>query len=944
MKYPHTLLAVCLIVPAFSNAIAEDQAGLDFFEKNVRPLLVKHCYECHSEKASKRKGGLWLDRKSGWVQGGESGPALIPKKPSDSLLVEAIKYESLEMPPKSKLLPAEIAVFEKWILMGAPDPRDSSAATATREIDFEKARQSWTFQKPVRTNLPAKTRDGWDSAIDRLILAEQDKRKIKPVGQANRLAWLRRVTFDVTGLPPSRDEINAFENDQSPTARAKVVDRLLSSKQFGVHWARHWMDVARYADSNGGDINLTYFNAWRYRDYLVDAFNSDKPYGEFVREQIAGDLMESSDDQQKAQKLIATGFLIIGPKMLSERNKEKLHMDVVDEQLDTIGRVFLGLTLGCARCHDHKFDPIPTKDYYALAGILRSTETVYGIRMGNVNVSGWLEQELPMSDEIRSQIAAHEKRTKAATTELASVKKQLGKSKQSPTPKVKDLPGIVVDDTEAKLVGTWKKSTFSKHYVGAGYIHDEKQDLGKKSVTFIPTIPASGEYEVRISYAFSKGRANNVLVTIKSADGEQTQIVNQEKRPEHNNLFKTLGRFRFEKGQSGFVRISNAKATSFVIADAAQFIPVKELDQKPQQTPESRAKIDELQKQLTELQAELKKLKSTAPKKPTAMSVRDFPKVGDTPIRIRGVVSQHGEVAPRGFLQVIQVPSSSVIDDKTSGRLQLAEWVSSPQNPLTARVIVNRVWAKLMGQGIVRSVDNFGRLGDGPSHPDLLDHLAVEFLAKNGSIKEAIRAICLSQTYGLSSDFNLDAHRLDPENKWRWRQLRRRLPAESIRDAMLSASGRLDLKLGGSSVSTLGESAVANNTNESTGTRPGELLRRSLYLPIIRNDLPPFLTVFDFADPDVVTGQRSVTNVPAQALLMLNSPFVRSASKNTVREMRKHSADANAQVTWLYLRLLGRRPTSLEIERAISFVGPDDSAWNTFCHSVMASSEFRMLE
>jgi hypothetical protein len=946
MKMNKTLIALCFLTGTVSQSTAEDQAGLDFFEKNVRPLLVKHCYACHSEKSGKRKGGLLLDRKSGWVKGGESGAAIIPKMPASSLFIEAINYESLEMPPKTKLKPHEIAVFEKWVKMGAPDPRDGSAANATRKIDFDKARQSWAFSKPRPADLLKVSDPAWTSDIDRLVRSTLAKHKIKPVGQASRLAWLRRVTFDITGLPPTAEEIRLFEDDSSPNVREKIVDRLLASEQFGVHWARHWMDVARYADSNGGDINLTYFNAWRYRDYLVNTFNSDKPYAEFIREQIAGDLMPASDDHDKAQKLIATGFLIIGPKMLSERNKEKLHMDVVDEQLDTIGRVFMGLTLGCARCHDHKFDPIPTKDYYALAGILRSTETVYGIRMGNVNVSGWLEQELPISAELVAKIAEHDKRTKAVSAELASVKKQLGTSKSNPTPQAKDLEGIVVDNTQAKLVGNWKLSKLTKHYVGAGYIHDEKKDLGKKSVTFVPTIPKAGEYEVRISYAYTKGRATNVPVLIKSADGEHTQIVNQEKPPEHNSLFKTLGRFKFEQGTSGFVRISNTGTNSFVIADAAQFLFVDDskspLKDKPD--PDAAVKVAALKKQQTQLEAELKKLKATALKKPMAMSVRDFAKVSDTAIRIRGVVSQHGEVAPRGFLQVFDLQDSNSINGKQSGRLELAEWVSNPDNPLPARVIVNRIWAKLMGRGIVASVDNFGKLGDAPSHPQLLDHLAVDFAKNNSSIKHTIKSICLSKTYGLSSQFDADAFQADPENKWRWRQLRRRLPAESIRDAMLAVSGSLDLKLGGSSVTTLGESAVANNAGEAKGSLKGELPRRSLYLPIIRNDLPSFLTVFDFADPDVVTGERNVTNVPAQALLMLNSPFVLTNAQQTTAQMLKHSNDPTARVTWLYERLLGRRPTPAESKRAIEFVGANEKSWTTFCHSLLASSEFRMLE
>lgn len=936
------LLVSAISISSSLSVSADDRAGLDFFEKNVRPLLVQHCYECHSQKAGKNKGGLLLDRRSGWAKGGDSGPSIVPKKPSESLFVEAINYESLEMPPKSKLKPAEIAIFEKWIQLGVPDPRDGEIVRpGTRKIDFNKERQAWAFQKPLHSLPTAPVDAAWAAPIDRFVFVEMNKRKIKPVALAPRDTWLRRVTFDLTGLPPTSKERADFINDSSDQAKSRVVDRLLASKQFGVHWARHWMDISRYADSNGGDINLTYFNAWRYRDYVVNAFNSDKPYDEFIREQIAGDQLLSDSDHQRAQKIIATGFLIIGPKMLSERNKEKLHMDVVDEQLDTIGRVFMGLTLGCARCHDHKFDPISTKDYYALAGILRSTETVYGIRMGNVNVSGWLEQDLPMSADLVAKISAHAKLLKTTTSELASIKRKLGTASRQ-TPKPQDLPGIIVDDTQATLVGAWKKSTFSKRFVGVGYIHDEQQDRGKKSVTFTPDIPQAGEYEVRISFPYSKGRASNVPVVVKDADGEHALVVNQERPPEHNLLFKSLGRFRFEKGSNGYVRISNKAANGYVIADAAQFLDVKIQDtEKP---AKDKAAQEALRKQKTKLEAQLKQLKANAPKKPQAMAVRDFPKVADTSIRIRGVVDQHGPVAPRGFLQVVGIPDIKSIDASTSGRVELANWISHPDNPLTARVMVNRIWAKLIGEGIVRSVDNFGRLGHQPSNPGLLDRLATDFVRSGWSIKSTIRESCLTRTYGLGSEFNAQAYELDPENKWHWRHARVRLPAESIRDSMLATSGQLDYSLGGSSVLGLGESAVANNSNENTGTRQGELRRRSLYLPIIRNDLPPFLTVFDFADSDVVTGQRNVTNVPAQALLMLNSPFVKSCAQATVTEMSKAAKQPAQKVAWLYKRLLSRSPTDTEVEQAINFIGDSATGWETFCHSLLASSEFRMLE
>ncbi len=486
-----------------------DRAGIEFFEKAVRPLLAKHCYECHSDAKKQKKGGLLLDLRAGWQTGGDSGPAIVPGKPDESLLISSVKYDSFEMPPKGKLSDAEIAILEKWVAIGAPDPRDGTISATDDTIDIEAARQFWSFQPPQKHAAPQTQNTDWaKSEIDRFLLAKLEAEKLKPVADADHREWLRRVTFDLTGLPPTVAEIDAFLNDSSEIAKANVIDRLLDSPQFGEHWGRHWLDLARYADSNGGDINLTFYNAWRYRDYVVSSFNKDKPFDSFVREQLAGDLLPSDSVEQAAEQLTATGFLIIGPKMLSERNKEKLHMDVVDEQLDTIGRVFLGLTLGCARCHDHKFDPVPAQDYYAMAGILRSTETVFGIRMNNVNVSGWLEREMPLPRTLPGRSPKRMPTSRKSDAELKKLRDELEERREEHDAEVADLPGIVIDDTQAELVGDWKASVFTN--VGDGYIHDDRQDRGRKSVTFRPEIPEDGEYEVRVSYASGGGRAKNV--------------------------------------------------------------------------------------------------------------------------------------------------------------------------------------------------------------------------------------------------------------------------------------------------------------------------------------------------------------------------------------------------------------------------------------------------
>jgi hypothetical protein len=894
------------------------------------------------------------------------------------------------MPPKKRLPKAVVDDFVKWITLGAPDPRDGKPVSkAQSSIDLTEARRFWAFQPPKAHQPPAvKARDWAKTDIDRFILARLEQQGLTPANDADRRTLIRRVTFDLTGLPPAPKDVAAFLADDSHNAFAKVVDRLLASPQFGEHWGRHWLDVARYADSNGGDINLTFPNAWRYRDYVINAFNTDKPFNRFIVEQIAGDLMsrpgggsrirENSAGRSEraefsrillrgsaslrpapatrariAEQLIASGFLLIGPKMLSERDKEKLRMDLVDEQLDSIGRAFLGLTLGCARCHDHKFDPIPTRDYYALAGILRSTKGVQGIRMNNVNVSGWIERPLPMPPERERQLAAYNAKVAELTKQIAALKRKLGKpAGTGGIVAAKDLPGIVVDDVAAKRVGDWKPSTFTKRYVGKGYVHDDKTGKGEKSITFTPDIPKTGLYEVRLSYTGGNGRAKNVPVTIRSADGEKTILLDQSKQPRIGGLFHSLGRFRFAKGTGGSVTISNKGTSGHVIADAVQFVVA---DAAGIRADAGSVRHDPSTKQLAALERQLAALKKTAPPPaPMAMSVEDREQPADWFICVRGEPHKHGRKVPRGFLSVMPNHAKFSVDAKQSGRLELARWIADEKNPLTARVAVNRAWHHLFGVGIVRSVDNFGKLGDRPSHPALLDRLAVDFVADGWSMKRLVRRIVLSRTYQLSSVHDARNAAADPRNRRLWRHNRRRLPAEAIRDAILSASGRLSLKTGGSSVAGLGEQAIANNLKDKTGDLKSDAMRRSVYLPLIRNDLPDFLTVFDFADPDVVVGARAVTTVPAQALLMLNSRFVRDEAQRVAeRVFREEPRDDERRLNRVYELTLGRLPTKAESARVFRYLDGLSSsgerektvaAWASFCHALLASTEFRFVE
>ncbi|MBL9151644.1 MAG: PSD1 domain-containing protein [Verrucomicrobiales bacterium] len=754
---PFPFVAACLagtLWLLFASLTSANETGVAFFESRIRPALITHCYECHSAEAKKIKGGLRLDSRAGWMTGGDSGPAILPGKPEESPLFAAIAHlgDQPEMPPREKLPPETIADFRAWIASGAADPRTEEPAGASDAarvvIDLEAGRRHWAFLPPIQTDPPSVRDADWPRGeIDRHLLARQEAAGLSPGPDATPEVLVRRLTFDLTGLPPAPAETMAFLLDwerDPDAALALLVDRLLASPAFGEKWARHWLDLARYADSNGGDINLTYPNAWRYRDYVVDAYNRDLPYDQFLREQIAGDLIAAAPEHPRhVESLIATGFLIVGPKMLSERDKEKMHLDVADDQIDTVGRAILGLTLGCARCHDHKFDPVPTADYYALAGIFRSTRTAEGVRMNNVNVSGWIER---------------------------------------------DLPG----------------------------------PPGQKAM-------------------------------------------------------------------------------------AAQDRPAAE--------------------------------------------------IADLAIRVRGEPGLTGPIEPRGFLQVASLPGTARPDiaPGESGRRELAEWLTDRRHPLTARVYVNRLWSQLFGTGLVSTLDNFGPQGEAPSHPELLDWLAVDFMEHGWSTKHTLRRIALSRAYRLASP-TADHPRpaSDPDGRLLTHQHRRRLPAESIRDALLVASENWESGSGGSPVSHLGEQAIANSSSQGGSAQTTSHRRRSLYLPMVRGDMPDFLEAFDMANPDVATGERAFTTVPGQSLLMMNAPFVREIAAAIAGRTLDASPPGNttAAIADIYRKLLGRTPTDYESSHARAFLAELEAEESLDSHTALAilakvltgSTEFRFLE
>jgi cytochrome c553 len=815
----------------------DDASSVDFFEKKVRPILANNCYTCHSADTNS-KGGLRVDDRNGLLQGGGKGPAVVPGHPDKSLLVQRITQtdEKLRMPLEGQLKPEEIAVLTAWIQNGAAWPAVKVPDSInTPKPEYQRLRKKhWAWQALRLPQVPPVQDTSWPrSDIDRFVLAGLEERGLKPVGDADRTTLIRRLTFDLTGLPPTPDETAAFVDDAAPDSLAKVVDRLLASPAFGERWGRHWLDVARYGESTGSSRNVPYPHAWRYRDYVIDSVGADKPYDRFLIEQIAGDLLPAESARQRDEQLIATGFLALGVKDVNQRFKPRFVMDNIDEQIDTVTRSILGLTASCARCHDHKFDPIPTTDYYALAGIFHSTDNCAGVR--NKMGGGGLDY---------------------------------------------------YDKAMLLEVTPWR---------------DPDPRLPEKI--------------------------------------EQAKLAAEQARAELEAIRGTAeGR---EKGSAG-------------------------------KSPEQIA-----QEKLNRLNDELAALTDPGVQGRAAIGVRESKSIGDTEIRIRGEAEKTGPPVHRGFLTAFEVPGARSVNPEQSGRLELALWLTSAKNPLTSRVMANRVWQHLFGAGLAASVDNFGVTGDAPSHPQLLDYLALRFIQDGWSVKGLVRSIVLSRAYQLGPDAPRGSIDVDPANRLVWRHSPRRLDAEEIRDAMLAAAGMLNLnRPEASPARDMKVIELQDDGPEARRLRAAadDSRCRSVYLPLLRGLTPRSLEVFDFAEQGMVTGNRDSTTVPAQALYMLNSPFVRRQSLNlSERLLRQEDLDQVGRIRSSYRLALGRQPTAREVERARAYLAeyeaaallihPEDAqppgetikeetirpgdaktaAWMSFCQALLGSAEFRFV-
>ncbi len=788
-----------LLAAAMLPAGAADVA---FFEKKIRPVLAEKCFACHSDRAKIVFAGLKLDSKTNLAKGSDAGPVLVPGNPDTSRLYQALLYSgSTKMPPSGKLPDAVLADFREWIAAGAPWPDEATPNTRPAGAGGPaKTTPHWAWQPVANPPAPAVRDEAWPvNDIDRFILAALQAKRLTPSADANAETWLRRVTLDLTGLPPTLAEQEAFRRDRS---YEKTVDRLLASKAFGERWARHWLDQTYYADNIEIGRRVPARHAWRYRDYVIDTLNRDVPYNRFLTEQLAGDHLDWKTAIERRNNIVATGLLALGPWPLVNADKEQLRMDVVDLQMDMVGRTMLGVTIGCARCHDHKFDPITLNDYYGMAGIFASTRTVAGrLDLGvfsNVNL-------VTLPEEPDEMV------TRAAETQEYWTKLQVAREKLE-------------------------------------RLQAERKPLAKDSA-----------------------EAKRLDKEIQAA----TQTV---------KLY--------------------------------EFLPV---------IP------------------------------PTAHAVQDAETPADCRINLRGNAHQLGKEAPRTAIEALGSHKLD-IPDFTSGRVQLAEWITRKENPLTARVAVNRVWHHLLGAGIVPTIDNFGTRGGRPSHPELLDHLATTFVADGWSVKKLIRRIVLSRTYRQASQPRAAGMETDPENRLLWRVSPRRLEGETIRDAMLAVSGQLDPASGGPSLPfwVPGNMVVSGRPEflvDGAKLDPETSRRRTIYQPTVRKgqlEELDILNLFDFPDTNQITGARPATTVPTQALYLMNAPFVKEQAAALAKLALGGERPDSERVRELIGRVYGRAPEAGEVDRLLSYAGAvagrsggeRGAAWERLCHTLLISNEF----
>ncbi len=887
------LLAFAGIAPV-RNIAATEENGFEFFENKIRPILVDNCYKCHSLQSEKVKGGLLLDSKEGVLKGGDNGPVITPGDPEKSPLITAVRYkdENLQMPPKNKKLPAEqIALLEEWVKMGAPDPR-TNALVAIKTPTTQTSTTHWAFQ-PIQSHpFPKLTNSAWiKNPIDLFILAKLEEKGLLPNPEADKRTLLRRASFDLLGLPPTMQQLVDFESDHSSDAFAHVVDRLLASPQYGERWARYWLDIARYADTKGYvfEEERRFPYSYTYRDYVIRAFNQDLPYNRFIIEQIAADQLPLGEDKRP---LAAMGFLTLGRRFLNNQT------DIIDDRIDVTCRGLMGLTVGCARCHDHKFDPIPSADYYSLYGVFASSfEPAEKPLLGKNS----FPKEYPQ------YIAEREKREK----ELADFKNKSQRITRSLLRK-RAAEYLLAARDSAKLEDKGKGEALARERkLDPGVVerwNSHADELKSKwpglfSIWFLMEGKEEKSFEPELTKAMeSSGAVLNPLLAKAISEKHPKNI--KELADAMGAVFQKIENALQEDSALIDGEVEQVRFAQTEMEQLREFFFSEQFPGKLQDDELRRLYDVPTQQKLRALVRKVEELDATHPgAPPRAMSLQDATTPVNPHIFKRGNPGNPGEEVPRQFLKVLAGTNRKPFQHG-SGRLELAEAIASPENPLTARVWVNRVWLHHFGSALVRTPSDFGTRADPPTNPELLDYLASEFMRNGWSTKELHRAIMLSSTYRQMSSENEKGMAVDPGNQLYWHMNRRRLDFEATRDTLLAVSGNLNLNEGGR-----GDEITASPYP----------VRRSVYAFIERQNLPGLFRTFDFASPDTTSPQRFNTTVPQQALFLINSPFIIEQTKDFIAP-ELHVRRFEDRVNELYHTAFQRDPTAEELNLARNYI------------------------
>lgn len=1066
----------------------------DFFEKKIRPVLVKHCYECHSHAATEPKGELLLDSRQGLLDGGESGPSVVPGDLDESLLIGALQHDTFEMPPEEKLPQTVINDFIHWIKSGAYDPRDqpadwkSSAQELWQETYHE--RKTWWSLQPLQTFSPPEVHHAaWpQTPLDRFILKKLEDQSLTPAPPADRPTLIRRLYFTLLGLPPSPEEVTLFTSDNSPEAYSQLIERLLNSPHFGERWARHWMDVVRYGDTYGYEWDIPAKGSWRYRDYLIRAFNEDIPFNQLTREQIAGDLLSNprlNQIDQINESLLGTMFYQLGEKRHGDSAEfDGIHQEMLDNKIDAFSKAFQATTLSCARCHDHKLDPIAQSEYYALGGVFMSSRWVSNtldLPQRHATQINQLKQIKQQLRPLLSHLWLND--LKQLTPDKLSQRLKPTKTKEpeeNPGPQLESLPHLwnrlQTAAQQGQLKQTWNDLAQQYHQEHKTRTRHNQQNFtliadftsgipegwsidgvglqeptrngdftlnlqGPKVIgRFLPAGFFTDTYSPRLNGAIRSPYLNQLdapWLSFEVAGGDfsatRTVVDNAfltERQKHLNNqqpTWKTLSAFpdmhkrkiyhelatktsnlnfpprvglggkcseeQTQQPQSwfGITRVLAHQQPTPPTDELTRFLPLFNLNQSPPENLEQTAerfkqwmsksittwqsnqtdpadiKIlntlletelisnqlpDNPNNPITHLLKQYRQHEQQLPQPWTAAGMLDFEPGYNYPLNIRGEYDQLADPVPRGYLQVLTENTGSKnpsqFQSNYSGRHELAERIASPQNPLTARVYVNRVWQWLFGIGLVATPNDFGHLGELPSHPELLDFLTLQFIEQGWSTKQLIRNILLSQTWQQSGQISPAAHEQDPDNRLLHHFPLRRLEAESLRDAMLVVSNRFDRRLYGK---PLNPPRVNEDPQKRLFSGPLDGNgRRSLYTKITIMEPPRFLSTFNLPEPKIPTGKRDVTSTPAQSLTLLNDPFVKGqADYWGTRITRNSNLPTQTRLTNMFQSALGRPPTTDELKRWEQLISQlqnilppnqPDQIWKEVAHALFNTKEF----